>query len=480
MLLLQQMEHTKFVFSALFFAFVLLSVLAFNLAGGFSRASGAYVFWFALLVAIMGCVWKALLGEPADSNLQSPVLVMAIYAVSMMMILASVFVAGRVTRHTPGLSRLIRADEVNLGLASIGCLIVQQLIVWANFVFPTGNGSLISILNQENILVPLAALLSTVHTIRSSDGRHSLSVVSLYAMIPSFLWGGLLFYSKQGMFTPAVCWLAAACSQRYRLGLRHILGLVLFIAASLYLLVPLSQVGRALAPDSASVEDRALLTVDLLTHPKRLRMEYRDKADPGESTVRIGYYKTPQGAADRMTMFPIDDALITYSATGHYIGYGPVLFDFLNWIPHFILPDKEQLAVAGTGNLYAHEMGALVNDDDTSTGISFTPVAEAFHLDGWYGICLLMPFIWILLFVTVDPVCGDLRYSPFGLMSIVAFAHLAPESLIGGLTFFIWNINIAIVGTTIFCAYFAPVLGTLLVGSKQRPIVPNFASARTP
>lgn len=477
MLLLQQLEHTGFLFSTLFFAFVLLSTAAFNTAGGFARASGSYVFWFALLVAIVGCVWKALLGEPADSNLQSPVLTMAAYTASMLMILLSVYVSGRVTVRTPGLSRLIRADEVNLGLASIGCLVVHQLIVWANQIFPTGNGSLISIINQENIFIPFAALLATVHAIRVSGGRRSVNVVSFIAMVPGFIFAGLLFYSKQGMFTPLVCWLAATCSQRFRLRLGHVVFLSAFTAVSIYFLVPLSQVGRALVPDNATLSDRALLTTDLLTHPAKLRAEYRDKTDPGEGATRIAYFNTPQGALDRMTMFPVDDALITYSAAGHYIGYGPVAYDFLNWIPHFILPNKEQLAPPGTGNLYAHEMGALVNNEDTTTGISFTPTAEAFHLDGWLAICLLMPFIWILLFITVDLVCGDLRESPFGLMAIVAFAHVAPESLISGLTLFIWNINLAIVAATIFCAYFAPVLGTLLVGSRQRPIVPNFASA---
>lgn len=476
MLLLQQLEHTNFAFSVLFFVFIILSVLAFNLAGGFSRASGAYVFWFALLVPIVGCVWKALLGEPAHSNLQSPLTTMGAYAGSMLMILAAVFLSGKITRHTRGLSHLVRAHEVNLGLASIGCLVAHQLISWGNQIFPGGSGSLISILNQENIFLPIAALLATVHAIQVSGGRRSVNLVSLIAMVTTFVSGGLLLYSKQGMFTPVVCWLAAACSQRFRLRLGHVIFLAVFCLFSAYELVPLSQVGRALAPDTATLGDRALLTTDLLTHPTRLRTEYREKSDPGESALRIAYFDTPQGGVDRMTMFPIDDALITYTLAGHYIGYGPVAFDFLNWVPHFLLPNKEQLAIPGTGNFYAHEMGALLNNEDTTTGISFSPTAEAFHLDGWIGIFMLMPFIWTLLFVTTDIVCGDLRQSPFGLMAIVAFAHVAPESLISGLTFFIWNGNLAITLATVFCAFFAPVLGTLLVGSKSTPLLPQWSA----
>ena len=474
------MEHTVFLFSALFFAFVLLSVLAFNHAGGFSRASGSYVFWFALLVPIFGCLWKALLGEPASSNLQSPLTTMAAYTASMLGILVAVFVSGRVTRSSPGLSRFVRADQVNYGLASIGCLIAHGLIVSANTLFPTGNGSLISILNQENYFLPFTILLATVHTLRVTGGRRSVNLVSAYAILWSFTYGGLLMYSKQGMFTPVICWLAAACSQRYRLRLWELGGLLLFCWAAVSLLLPLSQVGRALTPYSATLGDRALLTADLLTHPARLHAEYKEKTDPGESATRVAYFNAPQGAPDRMTMFPIDDALITYSLQGHYFGYGPLVYDFLNWIPHFLLPNKEQIAPPGNGNLYAHEMGAMLTAEDNTTGISFTPTAEAFHLGGWTALLWLMPFIWTLLFITTDSVCGDLRSSPFGLMALVAFAHLGPESLIGGLTFFIWNGNIAIILATVFCAYFAPVLGALLAGGGATPLLPSVATARPP
>jgi hypothetical protein len=77
---------------------------------------------------------------------------------------------------------------------------------------------------------------------------------------------------------------------------------------------------------------------------------------------------------------------------------------------------------------------------------------------------LLAPLTWTLLFTTVDLICGDLRRSPFGLIAAVFFAHVAPESLISGLVLFIWTGNIAIILAILFCAYFAPVLGTILSG----------------
>src|ERR1700761_4396509 len=78
----QQMEHTDLVFSMLFFIYTLLGVLAFNYAGGFSRASGTYIFWFVLLTCLVGGVWKILLGEPGDSNLISASVSLTTYIVS--------------------------------------------------------------------------------------------------------------------------------------------------------------------------------------------------------------------------------------------------------------------------------------------------------------------------------------------------------------------------------------------------------------
>src|ERR1700760_3125283 len=100
----QQLERTDIVFSTLFFVYILLSVLTFNYAGGFSRASGTYVFWFALLTCILGGVWKIVLGEPANSNLASATVDLATYIVSMAVMLLALFVSHRFVPSPRGLS----------------------------------------------------------------------------------------------------------------------------------------------------------------------------------------------------------------------------------------------------------------------------------------------------------------------------------------------------------------------------------------
>src|SRR6202012_1448195 len=93
--------------------------------------------------------------------------------------------------------------------------------------------------------------------------------------------------------------------------------------------------------------------------------------------------------------------------------------------------------------------------------------AEAFHMNTWLGIVIVGGAVWTILFIVTDVVCEDLRKSPFGLLAMVAFAHVAPESLIAGLVYFIFFDNFGIVVAIVFCAYYAPILGTLISGNPS-------------
>jgi hypothetical protein len=482
-LVAQLLEKTDPIFAALFFVYLILSVLAFNLGGGFSRASGSYVFWFALLTCILGGIWKIILGEPGDSNLTAPSVTLATYVVSMAMIIASLYVSHKITRNARGLSAFLHADNVNLGLASLGCVLADLFAFYSLHFLPGGSGTINSVIVQENVFLPLAILLGTVYTIRRSGGRRSVNVVTALASVMMFTFG-LISYSKQALLTFFVCWLVAAASQRYRLGPVQILLVAGFSVYAVMILSPLSQVGRAIVPDDANRWQRLELSIDLLSHPLRLRATYEGMSGAGEPGQILpvyaqSYFDTPQGLLDRLTMIKSDDRLVNYTLQGHTDGYQRFIYYFINWIPHFILPNKESFAPpggAGAGNFYAHETGGFLAPDDFSTGISFSPTAEAFHMEGWLGIFLLGPIAWILLFTTVDLICGDLRRSPFGLIAAVAFAHVAPESLLSGLIQFVWTGNIAIIIAICFCAYFAPVLGALLAGSSDSPRPSSAAS----
>lgn len=466
----QQAEHTLLAFSLLFCCYILVSVLAFNYAGGFSRAPGTYIFWFALLTCIVGGLWKIVLGEPGDSNLAAPTTTIAVYVASMGTMILALFITKRIVGSPQGISRIVHAENIDFGIASLGCFIANELATVSTWYLPGGSGTISSIIVQINVFLPLAILLGTIHAIRSSGGTRSVNVVTILASLQIFVFYGLMNFSKQGMFTPVVCWGVAAASQRYRLRLGTIVLLLAFAIYSVVVLAPMSQVARQIAPEGTSLMGGFDISIDLLTHPVRLRQMYKDANSPEGTTAGFaqGYFDTSQGLLDRLTIIKMDDRMINYTNQGHTVGSFRVFYYFINWIPHFILPTKESLVPPGIinpGNYYAHEVGGLLSPDDFSTGVSFSPAAEAFHMDMWLGILFAGGFVWTLLFMSVEVICGDLRRSPFGLLAMVAFAHFAPESLLGGLVYFIFFQNVGIIVAIVFCSYFAPILGTLLAGN---------------
>jgi hypothetical protein len=118
-----------------------------------------------------------------------------------------------------------------------------------------------------------------------------------------------------------------------------------------------------------------------------------------------------------------------------------------------------------TGNTYAHEVGLLA-EEDTSTGVSFSSTAVAYHLMGWRGICLLAPAIWLLLFTIFDTLCGDVRRAPWGLLVTVLFAHAAPEGDLNAMVYMCVYVGIAIIFAAVMGAYVMPVLGTFFIGPE--------------
>jgi hypothetical protein len=466
----QLVEHTSPAYSILFFAFFTLSVFTFNVAGGFSKVIGAYVFWFALLSCIAGVMVKAVLGQPADANLGVPVLGMACYTCSMAMLLVVVYANKRFDLRRSSIATQLDAGNLDFTRVGLGCLITAFTVQALNTVAPGGPGSLLAALNQLNVFFPLAMLFSTIGAIKDSEGQRSLNLISALSLGSATLLG-MLAFSKQGMLSPIVSWTVAAAYMRFRLRRIHIFVLAACAYLALAYANPLSSL-RDYVPDGASMGDRYDILIHGVTHWNEV-----EEAQAAQREFALehggggGYFDNVDvGLFSRLTIVPVDDMMFSFTAKGHYVGYLTILHDYENWVPHFILPDK----VGGyNGNYYAHEMGGFVAADDNTTGISFSPVAEAYHVGGWPAIFVLMPAVWLLLFQSIDFIAGDLRTSPWGLLLVVYFAHAGAESLLSGLIYYTGYGNLSMLVAIVFCTRLAPIIGALFRGrSREVPAPP--------
>jgi hypothetical protein len=439
----QQFEHTSFVFSILFFGFLMLSVIAFNEGGGFTRAGGSYVFFFSLLVV--------------------PQLDMLAYTVSMFLLLIVIYTANKIF----GRPRGIASDDVDYGLAARGALVLGFIQAGLNMAGVGGQGSILSSINQLGQFFPLAILLGTITAINESNGRRSINFTNGCAMVVSFILG-IATFSKQAMFTPIVCWVLGVLYARFNLRLIHYIAIACFGLFALRI-APLVAEGRNVAAEGSSFSERAKVVYSILTDLRSARAQEEETVQHElEQLGKSGYYNNPQGFVARLSMISVDDAFLNYAEKGNRIGYEPVIENYENLLPHFILPDKP---VPPGGNFYAHKIGGFLAAEDETTGISFSPIPEAYYVDGWRGILLLMPVIWFSIFVSIDYICGDFRRTPWGLIVLVIFAHSAPESLIGGLIWISGYGNLGLLVTIFSCMNFVPVIGALFYG-RVRDYVP--------
>jgi hypothetical protein len=459
---IQVAQGTAPLFSLCCFFFIIVAAIAFNIAGGLSRPSGSYIFFFAVLAVIIGLTWKAILGEPADSNLQHPMLTIEVYLGSMCGLLGSVFVTRRLTPKRALLANFV--TDANMLSATFGCLVTGLFLGFLFAVVPAGEGSVLSALLQLNRFLFLAVLLGTIYTIRHSGGTRSISVPVIVAGGVSFFLG-LIGFSKEGIITPFLCWGIAAASQRYKISRGQLVGIAFATLFIFRYLVPYAQLGRNYTTDSSV--SRIDIAIFLLSDLGNVRREYlasqQETIDVADDLAQ-GYFNTHQGFFDRLQMIGPDDGLNGLTAQGVVPGITPIFLYFGNLVPHFIWKDKTNW---GGGNLYAHQMGLLAEDDDT-TGISFSPASEAYHLMRWEGVFILAPVLWIMLFTLFDSLCGDTRDSAWGLLIIVSFAHIAPEGGLGVLIYVMGYGTATLMFAAITATYLMPVLGELFIGPSRK------------
>lgn len=453
-------QGTSLIFALSAWVFIVVAGIAFNLAGGLTRPSGGYVFFYALLAVIFGLVEKAALGEAADSNLAVPVLTMQVYAGSMFAMLVAVVLARKLTLKRPLLANLV--SDAEMGHAAYGCFVTGLALILLGLFEPAEAGGVLSALQQVNRFLPMAMILGIVYEMRRTGGRRSVNPAVAISGLAIF-GQGLLGFSKEGLFTPLTCWLIAVASQGYRLSRAQIVTWSCTIFILVHFFVPYAQYGRNIAGEDMG--NRIHVVFTLLGDLEGTRTKYKEDA---EDSTRQGYFNTNQGFLDRLQMILPDDSLHGLTERIGPIGPAPLIFSFENLVPRFLWPNKPTIK---WGNLYARQMG-LISPDDTTTGISFSPAGEAYHLARWSGVFFWAPLIWTMLFFVFDSLCGDTRRSPWGLLALAIFAHAAPESGITGPVYLMSYIAAGIVFAALAAAYVMPLLGTLIKGPARSQLPP--------
>jgi hypothetical protein len=255
----------------------------------------------------------------------------------------------------------------------------------------------------------------------------------------------------------------AAAAQRYRLTMSQIVGASIFFALMIRFMVPYAQYGRNQGGET--LRDNIQISMRMLSNLEDVRQRFELQRAEETQTEAPAYFNKPQGFFDRLQMVYVDSMLFDATEKTGEFGLLPLKMDVFNLVPHFLWPNKPAIL---WGNVFAHEAGVDLPEDDETTGISFTPLGEAYHLAKWAGVFAVAPVIWILCFVLFDSLCGDVRESPWGLLAIIMFAHVAPEGMLGGLIYIMGYGAFSILFAALTASYVTPILGILISGPAGR------------
>jgi hypothetical protein len=394
-----------------------------------------------------------------------------VYVAGISGMFAAAFLSRRFSRKTALLQDVL--PDSQMYRASIGCMIFGAF-GWIAIASLGESAHLLQTgFNQLNQLMPLGIIIGVMYEIRSSGGKRSISLPVLIGAIYFFCFFGLVGFSKQGLLEPIVCWLLPVCALRFRLSTIQIAGCLVGVFIIFQYLVPYAQYGRRFLEPEQSLSERIALSYGLLEQIGDVREKYRQE----EAEVPTGsgeYFNTAQGFWDRLQFISVDDPLINITDQGRVLGFAPISESFINAVPHFIWPDKPP-PIHG-GNFYAHEIAGLdTYEGDTTTGVSFSPTAEAYHMAKWVGILVAAPLLWLFVFTVYDSLFGDLRATPWGLLVIAQLSHTAPEGAITGLIAFGTTGILIFVFCALFAKWVAPHFAVAVLGPERRNDASRFS-----
>ncbi len=240
---IQLAEGTALYFSLGCAAFILIAAIAFNLAGGLTRASGAYVFFYSMMVVIIGICYKAVLREPAQSHLQDPRTDIKVYLAGITAMLATVIVSRRFLAQARDCFKT-SLKESKMYRSSIGCMVIGGLGQSAIALLGESGSALMSAFNQLNEFIPLGIIIGAMYEIRHTGGRRSSNLLMILGGCYSVFLGGVLAFSKQGFLTAPVCWLLAVSALGFKLSARQVVVCCAGTFLLFHYLVPYAQYGR--------------------------------------------------------------------------------------------------------------------------------------------------------------------------------------------------------------------------------------------
>lgn len=433
LMILQLVTGTSLEFAELTFLAVVCSILAVNFAGGMKTVAGACFAIIALKVFLIALMAKVLFREAGQSRLQEPAVTMSVMALSMAALALAALVC--VPFH-PKFRVLPRTTDTNslramalLGfLIGTGSFFVAQLAgISDEGAVYLGGGS--GVLRRISACAPLAIIAGTAHALIASDGKRIFGIYNALPFCAQFAIG-VLFTSKQAMLEPFFYVAMTATAFRFPWRQLHLIGGILIVFLTLFVLFPFGQVTRNYTR-GANLRETYRKTIDFLgenvRRPHFLVEQYQEYTEGVEEGDADRYFNKPNGFLERMALIKPADSLISATlkkGTSGWDTIGPGLADL---VPRKLLPRPYVNVSNELGN-----KADVLTDDDFNTCVSFGFAADAFSSFGWQGVAVISFGIGILLIVVTRMLVDGIERNIWALMLLGAYQIGIAEAPVGG------------------------------------------------
>ena len=458
----QLFTGTDLSFSLATICYIIFAVVGFNVSGGLYYASGAYIFFNAVLTSLLGLTYKIFLGEAGQATLRSGDQSMLVYAAGMFSMMVAAILNSRLRPKRGLLADLALGPAMKR--AALGCLIFG--IVLTLFTAKSEEGTIGSAFRQVNRFLPMAILLGASYELQLSNGRRGTNWIVNCSIAFLFL-QGLVGFSKEGMFLGPAVWLVCAIAFGYDFRRSQLLVFSLAAFLANYYLVPYSQYVRVYGSEKGSRLENVATAARYLGNLNETRRLYLEQQESTKVEGEPHLFSTPQGFLDRLNMLAFDDAIITITEEGSVFGLQPTILSYANVLPHFIWRDKPHFAF---GNVYAHEIG-LLDDEDVTTGISFSPIGDAYHQAAWLGVLVVWPGVVFLFFFATDSLTGSAKYAPWALLPISQTPHIAPEGMMAGVILLTTYGIFSLLAIVFFARYLLPIATSIFGTGKEQKLI---------
>ncbi|HEY1984425.1 MAG TPA: hypothetical protein VGG85_03405 [Terracidiphilus sp.] len=426
-LTIQLMQGTDPAFAVLMLAAQLAAVVSFNRLGGMTHMAGAFNLFAVVPIVTMPELAHLFLGQPGDYNLQHPLTTAGVCAVYFICVMVAALVVSSIRHPVPLLDR-VHFSILELRIISTLAAIFAALIYIAGFVHtgPMEDGSLLLALTHFfPFLLSISIMLATYVQLTITNGQSAMNwyiaCLFIFGSVP-----GVLFASKEGMLTPAFCWLTVVASARYRftwLGSLALLGAVLLIWGVLY---PFSQNARFPVREAQTLSDKLDVIGSFLSDPS----QFPDALSEATESNEFGAGSGKIGIVNRVSLLLASDMLIDADLRAGFTSIDRIAPVLVSVVPHALWPNRP---LPISTNELGHKAGILMDETDVETGIALGSPAEFFDAGGWGALILYTLLLFTFFFFVTVRLISTTEMGIWGLVPIGTEALIAGAISPGGI-----------------------------------------------